>query len=176
MVQSWTRQLKHSFCSVLATRCGANELKSKWFMSQRRLLDLLLVLDTEWPFQIHLAKPPKPVDLEFTKCTISNETMCTPSNSIYPQNKMNNGSFEMFKYTFKKFWFTKEFRLRSEQQFYCPVNLLPFIQVFYSCSSSVWIFLFRSERRGQGEEDKRRRGGEKRRGKGGVERREEESF
>lgn len=34
------------FCSVLATRCGANEQKSKWFMSQRSLLDPLLVFDT----------------------------------------------------------------------------------------------------------------------------------
>lgn len=52
-------------------------------MSQRSLLDPLLVLDTKRPIQIHLAKSPKPVDLEFIKCTILNKTMDKCSNLIY---------------------------------------------------------------------------------------------
>ncbi len=64
----------------------------------RRLLDPLSVCDTDWPFQIHLAKPPKTKDLEFTKRTISNETMCTHSNSFCMVNKkLNNGCFYMLK-------------------------------------------------------------------------------
>lgn len=67
--------------------------KSKWFMRQRSLAYPQLALDTQRPFQIHLAKPPKSVDLEFTKCTISNETTYVTSNSIYAQVKTNIRSF-----------------------------------------------------------------------------------
>lgn len=71
-------------------------------MSQRSLLDPLLVFDTEWPIQIHLAKPPTPRDVEFTKCTIANENMCRLSYSTYMQKKLNGACFDALALRIKK--------------------------------------------------------------------------
>lgn len=141
MVQSWTQQLPRSFCAVLATRCGANEQKSEWFMSQRSLLELLLVLDAEWPFQIHLAKlriwnlPNVPFQMR--PCVL-------PQIKFIQKIKSTIASFRYLNSHYKKwvsqFWVKVK---RLEQQIYCPLVCLFYSELFSAAlqSASRSIFL-----------------------------------
>lgn len=67
--------------------------------------------------QIHLAKPPKPVELVFIKYNISNMTMWLIHNYIFTSSASTMAPFRCPKYYLKTLWLTKKFKFRLEHHF-----------------------------------------------------------